>query len=168
MSIAVSVMVKPSRLLLMTVGAMCLLVAAIGVIIASGHVGGLHAIARPSISICSFFLAVFGFYHTARNQLTLHIDISGTGQIRVARGGGSTSSCREQNWPHVTNGEVVRMMKDSTIWPKLLLLRLQAEDGKITVVPVLPDCVSRDSFRALSVACRWIAAHNNPTDSKNL
>jgi toxin CptA len=72
------------------------------------------------------------------------------------------TTCHEKKWPHVKgNGEVMTLLHDSTIWTNLLLLRLQAAGGKITVVRVLPDCVSQESFRALSVACRWIAAQNN-------
>jgi len=48
----------------------------------------------------------------------------------------------------------------------MLLLRLQADNGDKWVVPILTDCVSRDEFRALSVACRWIAAHNDSADHK--
>lgn len=52
---------------------------------------------------------------------------------------------------------VVRLMAGSTLWPNLLLLRLQAEDGSVSVLPILPDSISRSDFRALSVAFRWIA-----------
>jgi hypothetical protein len=134
-----------------------------------GKVGDLPLPIQLSLGIFSVFLAFFGFYHTVRHQKTHHIDISGVGQLRVTKVDASTSSCQEKNWPHVKDhGEVCRLLKDSTIWPHLLLLRLQADNGKMIVVPVLPDCVSRDSFRALSVACRWIAAHNNSAEHKNL
>jgi toxin CptA len=169
MSIAVSVMVKPSRLLLMMAGGMCMIIVAVAGMIAFGQVGDLSVAMRTSIAVSSFFLAFFGFYHTARNRKTLHIDISGLGQLRLTEVNASIGTCQEQNWPHVqSQGDVVRLLKDSTIWSNLLLLRLQAENGKITVVTVLPDCVSRDSFRALSVACRWLAAHSSPAEHKNL
>lgn len=169
MSIAVSVVVKPSRLLLMMVGTMCAGTAFMGAMLGLGQVGDLPNAARFSLAIFSVFLAFFGLYHTVRHQKTLHIDISSTGQLRLTRLNDAISSCRKKNWPHVKEkGEVVQLLSDSTIWPHLLLLRLQAENEKITVLPVLPDCVSRDSFRALSVACRWIAAHNKPAEHKNL
>jgi hypothetical protein len=169
MSIAVSAVVKPSRYLLAAVLALCLGIVFIGVMVGLGHVGDLLAPMRVGVAIFSVFLACFGVCHTVRHQNPLHIDISGVGQLRLTRVDAIPGSCQEKNWPHVNEGgEVVRLLNDSTIWPHLLLLRLQKDSGKITVVPVLPDSVSRDGFRALSVACRWIAAHNNSTEHKNL
>jgi toxin CptA len=66
-----------------------------------------------------------------------------------------------------SRGEIVRLMTDSTIWPGLLLLRLKSEDQRVTIVNILPDSIHGDGFRALSVACRWIAAHKNSTEDKN-
>jgi toxin CptA len=169
MSIAVSAMVKPSRLLLMMVCTMCIGTVLAGSMLILGKIGGLTFPFRTSLGIFIVFLGFIGFCHTVRHQKNLHIDISGVGQFRLSKVDASVGSCQEKNWPHVKeNGDVFRLLPDSTIWPHLLLLRLQADTGKITVIPVLPDCVSRDSFRALSVACRWIAAHNNPAEHKNL
>jgi toxin CptA len=165
MSIAVSAVVKPSRCLLAAVLVLCFGILFIGLMIGFGKVGDLSLPMRLSLAIFSVFLACFGVCHTVRNQNPLQLDISGVGQLRVTKMDVPIGSCQEKNWPHVKGGgEVVRLSKDSTIWPHLLLLRLQADNGKITVVPVLPDSVSRDGFRALSVACRWIAAHNNSTE----
>lgn len=169
MSIAVSAVVKPSRYLLTTVFALCLGIVFIGAMVALGQVGNLSTTMRSAVAIFSVFLACFGVCHTVRHQNPVHIDISGAGQLRLTKVDGSRGSCQEKNWPHVNEGgEVVRLLNDSTIWPHLVLLRLQADSGKITVIPVLPDSVSRDGFRALSVACRWIAAHNNSTEHKIL
>jgi toxin CptA len=165
MSIAVSAVVKPSRCLLAAVGAMCFVIVIIGFMLGIGQVGEFSLPVRISLAVFSVFLAFFGLYHTVRHQNPLQVDISGVGQVRLTKIHASMGSCLEKNWPHVkTGGEVVRLLEDSTIWPHLLLLRLQTDTGKTTVVPVLPDSVSRDAFRALSVACRWIAAHNNSTE----
>ncbi|WP_151446255.1 hypothetical protein [Lacisediminimonas profundi] len=53
-------------------------------------------------------------------------------------------------------------MDDSTIWPKLLALRLCRADGTRTGLVVLPDMVEPEGFRALVVAIRWIAARGTP------
>jgi toxin CptA len=162
MSIAVSVVVKPSRILLAAVCFICLAILSATSLIGLGVVGELPPAIRFLIFIFGAFTALLGFYHTVRNQKTLHIDISGTGRFQLYEIDVSTSTCHEKKWPHVKDkGEVMTLLHDSTIWTNLLLLRLQAAGGKITVVRVLPDCVSRESFRALSVACRWIAAQNN-------
>jgi toxin CptA len=166
MSIAVSAVVKPSRFLLAAVFALCFGIAFVGFMIGFGKVGDLSMPMRLALAFFSVFLACFGVCHTVRNQNQIQLDISGVGQLRVTKIDVSIGSCQEKNWPHVKDGEVVRLSEDSTIWPHLLLLRLQADNGKMTVVPVLPDSVSRDGFRALSVACRWIAAHNNSTEHK--
>ena len=138
-----------------------------GVCIGVGSIGDISPLSRLLIAVTVIFLAVFGFYHGARHRKIIHIDISGAGQCRLAEVG-SEGSCMNTNWPHVGNPRVVvALLKNSTIWPHLLLLRLQADNGKITIVPILPDSVSRDSFRALSVACRWVATHSNPQERKN-
>jgi hypothetical protein len=169
MSIAVSAVVKPSRLLFTAVCALCVGVAFAGLMVGFGQVGDLSWPVRLSLAIFSVFLACFGVCHTVRHQNPIHIDISGVGRLRLTKFDEPIGSCQEKNWPHVKDdGEAVRLLSDSTLWPHLLLLRLKTENGKITVVPVLPDSVSRDAFRALSVACRWIAAHNNSTEHKIL
>ncbi|WP_158590398.1 flagellar hook-length control protein [Noviherbaspirillum cavernae] len=166
MSIAVSVVVKPSRLLLILVGGVCASVIAAGSMISLGVIGNLSALPRGVIAVFSFFPALFGFYHTVQNRKAIHIDISGIGQVRLKELSASIGSCQEPNWPHVNSSVPVRLLQDSTLWSQLLLLRLQTDNGTVVVVSILPDCVSRDEFRALSVACRWIAAHKSSADQK--
>ena len=48
----------------------------------------------------------------------------------------------------------------STLWSFLLVLDLRSESGTRLVLIVLPDTMTQASFRALCVACQWIAAHN--------
>ena len=167
MSIAVSVAVVPSRLLrFLTVGMSGLLVV-VGVLLFLGLVGNLSEGVRVGGALFSFFPALFGFYHTVQNRKVLHIDISSIGQIRISEIDVATS-CQAQKTPYVDcQGKVVRLSPHSTIWPHVLLLRLRADNGDILVVPILPGCVSRDGFRALSVACRWIAAHNTSAGHKD-
>ena len=161
MSIAVSVMVVPSRLLRVLAGAMSCLLAALGISLCAGLIVGVSVEARIGTALFSFFPALFGLYHSVRNRKALHIDISSTGQIRIKET--SATSRRKGRPPH---GTLVRLLPYSTLWPHMLLLRLQADDGERWTVPILMDCVSRNEFRALSVACRWIAAHNDSADHK--
>lgn len=137
---------------------MCVGVAAIGLLVAAGYFGEMSLSARVSTAIACVFAAVFGFYHGSGSRKPIHIDISGTGQFRLTQALGA-GPCKQPNGPHLDRQvEVVRLLGHSTIWPHLLLLHLQHESGKITSLPILPDCVSRNSFRALSVACLWIAS----------
>jgi toxin CptA len=161
MSIAASVVVKPSRLLSAMAGTMSLVCCAIGIAIGLGVAGELSPGYRMAIAGFTVFLSFFGFYHGACYGKTIHMDISATGQLRIAEMS-ADGTCADTNRPHVNRkGEVVRIMNNSTIWPHLLLLRLQSVSGKITIVPILPDSVSRDGFRALSVACRWMVTRNH-------
>jgi toxin CptA len=168
MSIAVSVVVHPSRILLSLLFLIAALSAAIGVAIFSGWFGNLDPIHRILTGTLPVFMAFFGFYHGVRHRKTLHIDISGAGQIRMAEAA-STGPCRSAYSPHLrANGTVVEMMDNSTIWPNLMVLRLRTSDRRIIVVPILQDSVSREAFRALSVACRWIAARGHTQGNTGL
>jgi len=161
MSIAVSAIVQPSRLLFAMVAATAAMTGVIGLAVGLGFIGDLTAFTRLSTGAFLVILAFFGFYHGIRHRKTIHIDISGAGQIRLTKMN-RIRPCANENWPHVgDSAEVVQILSDSTIWSHLLLLRLQTEAGRVTILPILPDSVPRDSFRGLSVACRWIAAHNN-------
>jgi hypothetical protein len=40
------------------------------------------------------------------------------------------------------------------------MLRLKATDGHLYNIPILPDSLPQDAFRAVAVASRWIAAHD--------
>jgi toxin CptA len=165
MSIAVSAVVHPSRLLFAMVGVMAAGSALIGVAIGLGVIGDLSPVARASACIITVFLSFFGFYHGVRHRKPIHIDISGTGQLRLTEVI-ATTPCRDKYWPHLEEiGEMATLMSDSTLLPHLLLLRLRTANG-IAVLPILPDSVSRDSFRALSVACRWIATQGERPESK--
>ena len=158
MSIAVSVVVYPSRILRILLFSVASLVAGVGIAVLIGWLGELDLLPRALAGVPIVFMAFFGFYHGVRHRKTLHIDISGAGQIRVAEEF-SSSPCEREVDPHLrSNGTVVEMLDDSTLWPGLLVLRLRAGNGRVTVVPILLDCVSKEAFRALSVACRWIAA----------
>lgn len=167
MAIAVSVIVKPSKSLFAMVAAMSVVTMAIGAGIGFGYVGELSLILRLVVSVFIVFLAAFGFCHGIRHQKPIHIDISGAGQLRLTKSE-KVGACVDQNWPHVEDSaEMVKLSPDTTIWPYMLLLRLQTDSGRKSTVRIFPDGVSRDNFRALSVACRWIAAHNNSLECKD-
>jgi toxin CptA len=167
MSIAVSAVVQPSRILLMMVGAMSALCAATGMLAGLGQFGELAEGPRFIICISGFFLAFFGFYHGVRRRKPIHIDITGAGQIRIWALS-ANEPCTKTNGPHVNaDGMTVRLLESSTIWPQLLLLRLQTEGGETIDLPILRDSVSPQCFRALSVACRWISQNGNAQNWDN-
>lgn len=167
MSIAVSAVVQPSRILLMMVGAMSAVCAAAGMLVGLGRLGELAEAPRFALCISGFFLAFFGFYHGKRHRKPIHIDITGTGQMRISAVS-ANEPCTKTNGPHVSaDGTTVRLLKSSVIWPQLLLMRLQTEGGEIIDLPILRDSVSPQSFRALSAACRWISQNGNAQNWDN-
>lgn len=168
MSIAVSAVVRPSRLLLVMVTAVCLCVILIAVLlagdyfgIASGRQGLLLALTYLVTAISCWSLFFF-------SQKSYFIAISAAGQIRILELDGLFSETREVSDSNSNSWFVVKLLDDSTLWPKLLLLRLRSESGRLFVLPILPDSVSLQSFRSLSVACRWIAVRIKGNDNQIL
>jgi toxin CptA len=161
MTIAVSAVVKPSKLLLRSVCISCLSVLCIAVAIGLGKVGGLPIQLRWTLFAGLVLSAMTAFFYVFLNRKTFHIDISGIGQIRFKEDIDIDGSSRQQEKQGKGSSTyVAELMNDSTIWPCLLLLRLRAEDQRTRTLVILPDCMDSQTFRALAVACRWIAAHN--------
>jgi toxin CptA len=163
MSIAISAVVKPSRSLLVIVSGMSVGIILAAGMVASARVGELSIYSRLLVAGLCVLAAIAGFFQAFRKRKTFHIDISGIGQIRLSEYNGIVTSpafSGQSKSDSCGEDEVVKLMADSTIWPHLLLLRFQGEGGRISAIPILPDCMVEDSFRALSVACRWIAAQN--------
>ncbi len=157
MSIALSVQPSASRFLaaLQLAMALVLLATAICLLQSADDPGfpfSLHHGLAVVCAIASFALIVQPF----RPKKALRIDVTGLGQIRLVEtlpdaAAGSIA------WSDAV-GEVVQLRQGSTLWPSLMVLRLQAVSGRVTTLILLPDSLSDDAFRALSVACRWIAA----------
>lgn len=82
----------------------------------------------------------------------VRIDISAVGQIRVA----DVMPAGRENIPTHMPARAF-LVKGTTLWSHLLLLRLRLDGGSVRTIVILPDCVPHDSFRVLSVACRWIS-----------
>jgi len=161
MSIAVSTVVRPSRLLNVFTILMCTLVLATGGVILCGQIGELAGMTRAIPGGVCIFLSVLVCYRTVQNRKAHHIDISGHGRIRLAE---HSETARGASVPSASESSSVSLMADSTLWSCFLLLRLQREDGRVVVLPILPDSIEGGGFRALAIACRWSAAHNHPQD----
>jgi len=148
MSIAVSAVVKPSRLLraaLLLYAGVNLAVA--GVLLAATP-GAFRA--QPLIAACCLAAAAgaaAGFVSAGNKR---RIDISGVGEMRVtvqqklAGSGAQTTPCT--------------LLPGSAVLPGLLLLVLRRDDAPAGVVAVFADSVSAAEFRALAVAIRVIGA----------
>lgn len=152
MSIAVSAIIRPSRMLAAIVFTMS------GVLLGAAALLWLEAdsIFHESLAgACALAGSALGLFPLLRRK-SVRIDVTGIGQIRLA----DTSSDAQiaSTNPSMRGVEVVQMLRDSTFWSSLMVLRLQSGSGRVTVLTILPDSMERSAFHALSVACRWIAA----------
>lgn len=133
---------------------MCIGLICIACVIASGNVGSMSMKARTVLTVICVTVSLYAFFRLVIRRKMHAIHISGIGQIRL-------SVFQKNDLVDIDNsltggGEAVHLLPVSTLWSGLLLLHLQNEQRQTTVVTILPDSVSKENFRALLVACRWI------------
>jgi hypothetical protein len=161
MSIAMSAWVRPSRVLsaLAIVMGMVLLTASI--LLERAADAPLHHALAIACAIASVVVVLFPL----RRRKAFRIDVTGTGQIRLA-----DTSCTAATGPidvSAGDGEVVQLLRGSTFWSSLMVLRLQSDAGHITDLIIFSDSMESHAFRALSTACRWIAASPSRQTAKS-
>lgn len=158
MSIAVSAVIKPSRLLRMALSVYAAASAGAAVALALAPGGRFHL---PWLLAGACLLAALVAARAALgNETTRGIDISGLGEIRltVQQSIGTKYEARE----------LVRLVPGSTVWPQLLLLLLrEPERGAVTVLAILPDSVAPEQFRNIAVSINAIARRDNKFFRKN-
>lgn len=151
MSIAVSAVIKPSRLLRVLLFAYAASCGGVAVVLAFVQPERFHF---PLLIAFSCVLSALVAGHAAvLAQTTRRIDISGLGEIRllVQHSMGSAQ-------PNLA----MQLLPGSTVWPSLLLLLLRdGERGALIVVTILPDSVPAEQFRKIAVALRAIARRDN-------
>ena len=150
MSIAVTAVIRPSLRISIATHILCIVILLAGIAVGYGAMGSFSPSGRiliAAISIPASFLAIILF---RRREFPVRLEILDSGEIWLAR--------METNSDKMDFGrQRVELTGDTTLWPNLMILRLRAEDGRVLVVRVLPDTVSAQEYRALSVALRWIA-----------
>lgn len=166
MSIAVSAVVRPSRILSGLMLFLYLGVLGIAAVVALGIGIDLAPAVRLLLALPLFAAPIWAIRVLIKGGNSLRIDISEHGQITLAEDGTCAAVMQHDVSPQQAGAmrqegvAMANLLPDSTLWPHLLLLRLRTEDGRTRNVVILPDSVRAEDFRALSVACRWIAAHN--------
>ncbi|HEY0491271.1 MAG TPA: protein YgfX [Telluria sp.] len=152
MSIAVSAVVKPSRLLRAVLAFYAAVNLAAAVFLASSASGAFRA--PVAIGACCL-LAAAGAAHgfTSAGKMR-RIDIFGVGEMRL--------TVQQKLTETAVENEPVALSPGSAVWPGLLMLLMRGEDGKTRVVAVLADSVSAGEFRALAVAIRAIGGQLVP------
>jgi toxin CptA len=158
MSIAVSAVVTPSRRLRALVAAYGL--ANVAAALAVGFMQPDRFALAPLSGILFFAVAACLLHSLANPTKTLRIDISGVGRVRLTvqqdMGAGAANAVP------APAGEVVGLLAGSTRWPQLMLLRLQNEEGAVTLLPILRDSVAPGVFRALAVAVAAAGGRDKP------
>ena len=164
MSIAVSAIIRPSRIFKVMAAAMTLIVLVAAALFWLRPHEIIYAHNRALLALVCAMVALTAYFTVRPVKKSLRIDISASGQIWLTQyslSAGSKDSGKAGAYIE-GNSELVYLLEDSTLWPTFMLLRLQASTGYVTALIILPDSLERSAFRALCVACRWIAAQNLP------
>lgn len=167
MSIAVSAVVRRSGLLRVALLAMGLFCLCIGMAIGLGMVGTSTMLARSLLGACCMVGAAAALHEIFRPHVDWRIDISGSGQIHMTS---LPARCDSHADPHAGVGDrcaVHCFLPTSTLWSFLMILNLRSAEGTRLTLLLLPDTMTQASFRALCVACHWIAAHNIRAQAEN-
>jgi toxin CptA len=147
MSIAVSAVIQPSRLLRWLLFGFAACCAAAALALALVQAARFHfPYACAALCAAAAVFACLAAPATARR-----IDISGPGEIRLLvqhRMGGAPQTPPWQLLPFCT------------VWPCLMLLLLHEAGQGVAVVCILPDSVSAEQFRNLALAIRTIAGRD--------
>jgi len=146
MSIAVTAVVKPSRLLraALAIHAGINLAAACALLLAAPG-----AFRAPwLLAACCLAAAVGACSGLVSVGNKRRIDISGVGEMRV--------TVQHKLADAVVDNAPCKLLPGSAIWPGLLMLLMRGDDGKTVVLAVFADSVNAQEFRALAVAIRAI------------
>lgn len=150
MNLAVTAVVRPSRWFACIALAMCVVLLACALLIMRDGGTLLHHVTAVA---CALAAAAIGLFPLARTK-PLRIDVSGIGQIRLVDTSPDAATGPADN--RDGSSEVVQLLRGSTFWSLLMVLRLQTRSGRVTTLLIFPDSVDSAEFRALSVACRWV------------
>jgi len=147
MSIAVSAVITPPRLLRFALGGFVAANLVAAVVLGLGLAGPFRL---PMAGACACLLAGAALAAAlARSRKVRRIDISGLGQLRV--------TVQQETGSNQTRTDLAELLSGSTVWPGLMVLRLRRADGVVGALTLLPDSVEPGQFRRLSVAIRYIA-----------
>ncbi len=159
MSIAVSAVIVPSRVLR---GAMlCYGLASLGAGVALA--AGMAPALPWGVALVCILGGVAVLCSPAPGRNVRRIDISGVGQLRltVQQGMGGDGVRGQQTALAVT------LAAGSTLWPGMLALRLRGDNGAVIALVLLPDSVAAGQFRRLAVALRHLAARTEQATETN-
>ena len=149
MSIAISVVLQPSKILRFCVISFAFLLLFIGIYIANLKTLSLLN-QSVLIALCCFAAWRSFLFNQKIAKTSWRIHIDGHGQLR----------CHSTAQAEDVFGDVVKLVAGTTLWTQALFLRLHNQEKNVNInLVILSDALSKDEFRRLSVACKWIVAH---------
>ena len=155
MSIAVSALVRPSRIQRLLWGGCGLALGASAV--AVGLLTPEHFLCSPFVALALAGAGAAVLAAAAVHAKTHRIDISGTGDLRVTVQQGVGDDLAGD----ARQGVRAVLLPGSVVWPMLMLLRHAAPDAGPRVVAVWRDSVDADTWRALAVALAVVGRRGN-------
>ncbi|QRX83341.1 hypothetical protein [Glaciimonas sp. PAMC28666] len=162
MSIAISALVLPSRVLFALASIVSIAGALISVLVGLGFIGRLPPISGAIFGFFGLSISLIGWLRYQQAARPLRLNISSAGQISI-----------RELLPDAMGGSfkapvLAQLLSGSTLWAHCLLLRFQLNNGQTKSVVILPDCVPENIFRSTSVACRWIASRGHANGQKKV
>jgi len=139
---ALSIVIAPSCRLRWLLAAMGAVLAAAAAGVAMAAPGRYRAVI---LAVAMLLAASLSLLHAALRRATQQrIDLSGPGQLHL--------TVQQGVRPDSQASRPVHLLPGSTVWPRMMVLRLGLDNGRCRTLVVLPDSVSPDGFRALAVA----------------
>jgi toxin CptA len=158
MSIATSVVVRPSQCLSLALIVMSVLLLISATILAGYSFDESALVFHQLLVVLCVAAAIYSVLVSARHEKIFFIDISASGVIRLRH---TDQTAPPESPLQISDlqgrGETVQLQRDSTLWSMLLLLRFRSGNGLVHTVMALPDSLDEASFRTLSTACHWVA-----------
>jgi toxin CptA len=164
MSIAISAVVRPSRMarVLLLAWTLAQLAAAVAVVFLP-----MRADAGPWLAALLAGAGLTLAAAAARTPKTHRIDISGAGELRVTVQQGMRAP---RPVARLADGNAhaapLLLLPGSVLWPGLMLLRLGADGGKPRILPIWRDSVDGGAWRALAVALGVIGRPRRSQDQR--
>ncbi len=159
MSIAITVVLRSSKLLHASTLFFSLFLALIGIYLGSLKIFSL---------LVQFVFVVFCFYAAWRSFLyghnltkaKWHISIDGQGHFRC-QSSIFKLNASAVNFPDDVSpdGVLFNLVAGTTLWANALFLCLRNQGGETINLIIFPDALDKGEFRRLSIACKWIVAH---------
>lgn len=161
MSLSVSAQVHSSRFFSVCVLGMAALAGITGFSAISGLAGTFSFSGRFVVFVISLFAAFSFVCLYFRAKKTFWIDISGSGQIRIREDIRNVSRRVFFERQVALDTEEFALARGTTVWPMLLVLRLRSAPARERYFLIFHDSVTQAEFRALYIACSWLAARQS-------